>query len=78
MGFDVIRRRGTSGAALNAANEVAVQALRDGKIPLGVIYETVRRTLQDHPFLAEPSLNELLGIDRWSRAYASEIVAGVR
>lgn len=71
MGYEIIRRGGTSGAALNAANEVAVQALQAGRLRLGQMFDVVERTIEAHPFVARPSLDDLMETDRWSREYAN-------
>ena len=70
IGFDVIRYGGTSGAVVNAANEVANELFRMGKIPFGQIVKRTRRTLDSHMrsnFIARPTLQQLLAADAWSR-----------
>lgn len=74
MGYDVVRRGGTSGAALNAANEVAVQALQAGQLRLGQMFDVVERTIEAHHFEPRPSLDDLMETDRWARAHAEELV----
>lgn len=74
MGYEVVGRGGTSGAALNAANEVAVQALQAGQIRVGKMFELVERTMEAHRFIERPSLEELMETDRWSREFASALV----
>lgn len=75
MGFEAAKRRGTSGAVLNAANEVAVAAFLSGRIRFGMIQQTVHRTIQAHEFVAEPSLEQLLEADRAARQTAETIIA---
>jgi 1-deoxy-D-xylulose-5-phosphate reductoisomerase len=74
MGMDVVRQGGTSGAVLNAANEIAVQALQAGQIRLGMIYQVVERTMQSHRFQPTPSLDDLLEADRWARDHAAGLI----
>ncbi len=45
LGFEVIRRGGVSGAVMNAANEVAVDAFLNGRIPFGRIPEVVESAM---------------------------------
>ena len=71
---EVVARRGTLGAVMNAANEVAVAAFLAGRVPLGVIYEVVRRTIAAHAMTAEPSLAELLAADAWARHAAAAVL----
>ena len=74
MGYEVVRRGGTSGAVLNAANEVAVSALQAGRIRVGMIYEVVGRTMARHSLNEQPSLDDLLSADRWARETAEKII----
>jgi len=61
---------GTLPAALNAANEVAVQEFLDHRIPFPRIWETVARVMDQAPFVAHPSLDDLLAVDREARRLA--------
>ena len=67
LGFEVVRRGGTSGAALSGADEVAVGAFLDRRIRLSDIVPTVKRVLAAHPWTAEPTLDDILGVDAWAR-----------
>jgi 1-deoxy-D-xylulose-5-phosphate reductoisomerase len=60
---------GTLPAVLNAANEVAVEAFVNRKINFPQITETVRRTMDAHPVVAHPVLEQILEADRWARRF---------
>ena len=75
IAYDVARRRGTLGAVMNAANESAVAAFIDGKLPFGKISRVVELTIAAHAFGDEPTLEELFEADRWARAAAEKIAA---
>jgi 1-deoxy-D-xylulose-5-phosphate reductoisomerase len=62
---------GTLPAVLNAANEVAAAAFLDGRIAFPKIWETVARVMDECPFLAHPTLDELIAIDRRARELAA-------
>jgi 1-deoxy-D-xylulose-5-phosphate reductoisomerase len=72
--LDLARRAGEIGgtlpAALNAANEVAVEAFVNGKISFPQITETVRRTMDRHKIVAHPILAQILEADSWARKTA--------
>ncbi|MDO4570367.1 MAG: 1-deoxy-D-xylulose-5-phosphate reductoisomerase [Planctomycetia bacterium] len=68
LGFEVAWRGGSAGVALNAANEVAVQAFVEGRIRFDQIVPFVRKTVEEHAFLPSPTLEEILAIDREIRA----------
>jgi 1-deoxy-D-xylulose-5-phosphate reductoisomerase len=74
LGFETIRRGGTSGAALSAANEVAVGAFLDGKLGFTRIPEVTREVLRNHRFVAKPGLDEILEADRQARALANRML----
>jgi 1-deoxy-D-xylulose-5-phosphate reductoisomerase len=67
LGYEVARRGGTTGVVLNAANEVAVEQFLDGKITFPRIVEACRKTLDHHHYDPNPSLEELIRLDRWAR-----------
>ena len=74
IGYEVIRRGGTSGAVANAANETANALFRDGKIQFGKIIEITSSILKKHlthGFVARPQLADLLAADAWARAEAT-------
>jgi len=62
---------GTMPAVLNAANEIAVEAFVNRKINFSQITETVRRTMDAHPVVARPTLDQVLAADAWARSEAA-------
>jgi 1-deoxy-D-xylulose-5-phosphate reductoisomerase len=67
LGYETARRGGTCGAVLNAANEAAVQRFLAGTLRFLDITRVCRAVLESHAFSAQPSLEELLALDRWAR-----------
>lgn len=67
LGHEAAARGGTAGAVLNAANEEAVQAFLDGAVRFPQITELCERAVAEHPFQADPSLDDILGLDAWAR-----------
>ena len=67
LGRRVAREGGSSGAVVNAANEVAVAAFLAGKIPFHKIIEVVQAILDHHQFEKEPALERLFELDRQAR-----------
>lgn len=61
---------GTLPAVLNAANEAAVAAFIEGQISFPEIAQRVRRTMEAHQVIPEPSLDQILEADRWARQTA--------
>jgi len=67
LGHEAATRGGTSGAVLNAANEEAVRGFLAGDLAFTDIAAVTERVLGEHPFLAEPSLDEIRRLDAWAR-----------
>lgn len=72
--LDLARQAGTEGgilpAALNAANEVAVQAFLEEKISFPCIWETVARVMAECPVVKHPTLTDLIAADHEARKRA--------
>jgi len=61
--------------ALNAADEIAVDAFLQGKIPFLGIPRTIEKVLADTPSGSPASIPEVLAADMRSREQARELVA---
>src|SRR5437016_6492849 len=62
---------GTMPAVLNAANEVAVEAFCNCRISFEQLSQTVASVMEQHQWLAHPSLDEILWADAWARVEAA-------
>jgi len=67
IGFEVMKRGGTSGAVLNAANEAAVARFLKGEIGFLDISRVCRAALDHHTFDPRPTLDALWNVDAWAR-----------
>jgi 1-deoxy-D-xylulose-5-phosphate reductoisomerase len=67
LGHEAAARGGTAGAALNAANEEAVRGFLDGQLRFTDIADVCGRVLAEHPFQAEPTLDDVRRVDAWAR-----------
>jgi 1-deoxy-D-xylulose-5-phosphate reductoisomerase len=65
---------GAATCTLNAADEIAVEAFLEGRIPFPSIYEIVFETLSKMPAREPRSVGEILAIDRESRDVARNLV----
>ena len=61
---------GTLPGVFNAANEVAVEAFLDEKIPFPRIWELVESVMTIHQNIPEPDLPAIIAADGWARAEA--------
>ena len=64
---------GNAACAMNAANEVAVAAFLQGKIPFSAIPEVITGTMFRTPFVAEPSLDDIFATHSQAMSLSKEI-----
>jgi 1-deoxy-D-xylulose-5-phosphate reductoisomerase len=69
---------GSATCTLNAADEIAVEAFLAGSIGYLSIYQIVAETLSRVPVRSLRTVDEILEVDRGSRAVARELVAAAR
>jgi 1-deoxy-D-xylulose-5-phosphate reductoisomerase len=74
LAYDVLEAGGTAPAILNAANEVAVAAFLDGRLPFLGIPDLNRATLESLPVGPEGSLGDVLAADAEARRFAEQMV----
>jgi 1-deoxy-D-xylulose-5-phosphate reductoisomerase len=63
-------RGGTTPAAMNAANEIAVQAFLDDNVPFSSIWGIVEKVMNSHDPVMKPVLDEIMAADSWAREEA--------
>ena len=73
LAFESIKTGGSYPVVLNAVNEVLVQKFLEEKISYLDIPRGIERALEQHKGIAEPTLDEILEIDREARALAAEL-----
>ena len=71
-------RGGTAPAVYNAANEVAVDAFRSGRLGFTGIVDVVADAVAAHdvPSNQQISLDDVLAADAWARETAARTIAG--
>ncbi len=70
--YEAGKAGGTMPAAMNAANEVAVRAFLDNKIGFLDIAERIKETLDNHKIIKQPSLDQILEVDKRIKDKAEE------
>lgn len=76
LAYQVGERGGNGGAIMNGADEAAVSLFLTGKIPFLMIEELVMGAVASLPFIAKPTLKDLIESDKAARAYVEERVKG--
>jgi 1-deoxy-D-xylulose-5-phosphate reductoisomerase len=74
LAYKALRIGGTMPAALNAANEIAVQTFLDNKIRLSDIPRVIESVMNEHETQAASNLEVILQTDSWARARATEFL----
>lgn len=74
LGRYALRTGGTSACIINAANEVAVAAFLQEKIPFGRIYTLIEQALQKMPMISKPTLADYVEVNAATRAYTESII----
>jgi 1-deoxy-D-xylulose-5-phosphate reductoisomerase len=72
LAYQAIRMGGTSPAVLNAADEVAVEAFLDRRIPFSDIPKIIAATLDAHHVHPADNIEAILGADAWARQQVRE------
>jgi len=74
LGYESLRIGGTMPAAMNAANEVAVDAFLNGGLRFIEIADVIRNTMDAHTHREIDGLEDALEADRWAREKAGSLV----
>jgi 1-deoxy-D-xylulose-5-phosphate reductoisomerase len=72
LAYEALRAGGTMPAVLNAANEVAVAAFLEERIPFGQIPALIRAACAAHSPQPVNELETVLAADRWARGWVQE------
>lgn len=73
--FDAIRMGGSMPCVLNAANEIAVDAFLKGRIRFVDMPGLVEKTMEDSPFISNPSIEDFIELNRLARDRASSLLS---
>jgi 1-deoxy-D-xylulose-5-phosphate reductoisomerase len=73
LGVQAGRAGGTAPAAFNAANEVAVAAFLEGRIPFGRIAEVIDLVLEAQTVTRADALGAVHAADAWARRHAASL-----
>ena len=75
LAYEAAARGGAHSIALNAADEVAVEAFLDRRIPFTGIPDTIERVLASTPEAHPATIAEVLAVDRQARQLAGTFVS---
>ena len=72
--YGALRAGGTMPCVLNAANEIAVDAFLEGRIPFTDIACVVSDTMNMHNVIKGETIEEVIGASDWAKQKAKEII----
>ena len=77
LAYEALRRGGNVACAMNAADEVAVDAYLKGRIGFYDITRVIGECMDGVNFVAEPSLDDIFATDAEAKARAAELVRNI-
>ena len=77
LAYEAGQAGGTMPVVLNAANEIAVAAFLERKIPFTMIPELIEKVMDKHDNISRPSLEDIYLVDEWSRNITGEVMESV-
>lgn len=77
LAYRAAKEGGSSPAALNAANEVAVEAFLDSRIPFVAIAQLIESVMDNMEKIDSFSLKQVLAIDQQARSIARELIQNI-
>jgi 1-deoxy-D-xylulose-5-phosphate reductoisomerase len=78
LAYEAQELGGSATCTLNAADEIAVEAFLEGRIPFPAIAELVEETLARQPSREAATIEEVIAIDQASRRTAAEVLTDSR
>lgn len=74
LGYEAARQGQTAPAVMNAANEIAISAFKQGRINFCDIPKIIEETLNRHQPVPLREISDALWADRWGRQQARDII----
>ena len=72
LAYNVLKTGGTASAALNLSNDYAVKKFLDHKIKFTDIYKINCSSVQNHPWVKKPNLNDLVNLETWVNKHVND------
>jgi 1-deoxy-D-xylulose-5-phosphate reductoisomerase len=77
LAYEALRAGGSMPVVLNAANEVAVEAFLQRRLPFPGIARVIDRVMTAHAPAPTGTLADVRAVDEWARAHAAAVVSGI-
>lgn len=70
LAYEALKAGGTMPAAVNAANEIAVELFLSGRISFADIPRIIEKVMHMHKVNTKPGLDDIIEVDGWARSTA--------
>ena len=74
LAFDALEQEGTAPALLNVVNEYSVYRFLNNEISFIEIPQLIEMAFDEHDFIKEPSLNDILNIEKWAQEFVKSYI----
>ena len=74
LAYRALREGGSTATVLNAANEVLVEFFLNDRIGFYDIPKYIEMAMDDHAFIDQPSLEDTINMDTWTRSYINKLL----
>ena len=74
LGFQALERGSSAPAVIHGADKTAVKAFVSGKIGFTQISQIVTEAMKKHKPISNPSLEQLIQVERWGQDYAQRLI----
>ena len=74
LAYEAGKEGGSYPAVLNAANEIAVDKFLNKKIKFVEIPKIIRKAINAHQKVDNPTIDQIIEIDQWAREFVKEVV----
>jgi len=77
LAYDCLKKGGSAGCSLNAANEIAIEAFLNKKITFLNMIKLIEKSLEKSIFVSDPSIEDYINIDLDTRQKTIELISSL-
>ena len=74
LAYSALKKAGTSCAAINLSNDIAVELFLMNKISFNEIYELNNKVFESHKWLKNPSISDIVELEKWINDFYKTII----
>jgi len=78
LAYEALRQGGNTACAMNAANEVVVDAFLKGKLSFMKMSEIIEQTMWKIAYIAHPTIDDYIACDQEARSYAKWLADNIK